>query len=223
VTHISATPPPLLTPSTWHPSQWSGCKEKENLLISDLASGIAVGCSSFFFGPKKAHFSYCGSSDGSDGNGSGRSSSGNTGRSTHLFPAPRVIPCVVNGSLVGAFLPKTLIPPNHPQRVVIEWAAKVMRDSQWYSICRDYVEYRIFLLVTCDTASMMHHVELIMKCPTIRLGISTEGFTYQNDGGVVEECPSHCASMAVSDSLPSPGISYGNGVNFLVTNARILC
>ncbi len=70
---------------------------------------------------------------------------------------------------------------------------------------------------------MTHHVELIMKCPTIRVGISTECFTFQNDGVDVEECPSHRASMAVSDTLPSPGILYGNGMTFLVTNARILC
>ncbi len=158
-----------------------------------------------------------------DGNNSGGSSSGNTGGSTHLFPAPRVIPRVVNGSLVGAFLPQTLIPPDHPQRVIIEWAAKLMRESQWYSMRQDHVEHRIYLLVTCDPASMMHHVELIMKCHTIRLGISTECFTYQNDGVDVEDCPSHGASMAVSDTLPSPGISYGNGMTFLVMNAWILC
>jgi hypothetical protein len=29
--------------------------------------------------------------------------------------------------------------------------------------------------------------------------------------------------MTVSDALPSPGISYGNGMTFLVTNAWILC
>ncbi len=142
----------------------------------------------------------------------------------HPFPAPRVIPRVVNGSLVGAFLaPQTLIPPDHPQRVIIKWAAKLMRESQWYSMRRDYVEHRIYLLVTCDPASMTHHVELIMKYPIIRLGISTECFTYQNDGVDTEECPSHCASMAVSDALPSPGISYGNGMTFLVMNAWILC
>jgi hypothetical protein len=62
-----------------------------------------------------------------------------------------------------------------------------------------------------------------MKCPTIRLGISTKCFTYQNDGVDVEDCPSHCASMEVSDALSSPGISYGSGMTFLVTNARILC
>ncbi len=182
-----------------------------------------MGRGAFFLGGGKAHFSYCRSTDGSDGIGSGGSSSSNTGGSTHPFPAPRVISRVVNGSLVGAFLPQTLIPPNHPQRVIIEWAAKLMRESQWYSIRRDYVEHRIYLLVTCDTASMTPHVELIMKCPTICLGISTECFPYQNDGVDVEECPSHRASMAVSDALPSPEISYGNGMIFSVMNAWILC
>ncbi len=54
------------------------------------------------------------------------------------FPSPRIIPHVSNGSLVGAFLPQTLILPDHPQRVIIKWAAKLMRDLQRYSMCRDY-------------------------------------------------------------------------------------
>jgi hypothetical protein len=62
-----------------------------------------------------------------------------------------------------------------------------------------------------------------MKCPTICLGISTKCFTYWDDRADVEECPSHRASMAVSEALPSPGVSYGNGMTFTVTNAQILC
>ncbi len=70
---------------------------------------------------------------------------------------------------------------------------------------------------------MTHHVKIVMKCPTICLGISTKCFTYQDDGADIEECPSHRASLAVLEALLSPGFSYGNGMTFTVTNARILC
>jgi hypothetical protein len=103
VIQISATPPPQLT--TWHPSQMLECTEKENLSLPDLARGISVGCRRFFWGQKRAHLSCGGSGVGSDENGSGGSSSGRTGRMKHPLPAPRVIPCLVNGSLVGAFYP----------------------------------------------------------------------------------------------------------------------
>ncbi len=88
-----------------------------------------MGRRSFFLAPKKSRLSYSKSSEGSDGNGSGGCSSGKPGGMKHPFPAPRVIPRLVNGSLVGAFLPNTLIPSNHPQHVFIKWAAKLMRES----------------------------------------------------------------------------------------------
>jgi hypothetical protein len=160
---------------------------------------------------------------GSDENGSGKSILGSAGRSSHLCPAPQIIPRVVNGSLVGDFLTQTLIPPDDPQCVIIKWAAKLMHDLQGYSMRRDYVKHRIYLLVTWDPSSMMHHVEIVMKCPTIHLGISTKCFTHWDDGADVEECPSHCASMTVLEALPSSGVSYGNGMTFTVTNAWILC
>ncbi len=76
-----------------------------------------------FLGQKKAQSSFCRS--GSDENGSDGIILGGAGGSSHPFPAPRVIPRVVNGSLVGAFLPQTLIPPDHSQHVIIKMGGKV--------------------------------------------------------------------------------------------------
>ncbi len=166
-----------------------------------------------FFRAKKAWISFCGS--GSDENSSGRSILGGAGGSPHPFPAPRVISRVVNGSLVGAFLPQTLILLDHSQCVIIKWVAKLMHDSQWYSMRREYVEHRIYLLVACDPFSMTHHVEIVMKCPTIHLEISTKCFTYWDDRADVEECQSHRASVAVSEALPSPGVFLWKWYNIL--------
>ena len=141
----------------------------------------------------------------------------------HPHTFTKVIPRVENGVLSGEFLPQTIIPANHPHREIIQCAANLMHQSKFYKTCRDYVEYRIYLLVTCDPTKSMHHVELIMKCPTIRLGISVECFMYRNDGVDMDECPSYRGTSAVLDALPFSGIDYGNGMTFSVTNARILC
>ena len=41
-----------------------------------------------------------------------------------------------------------------------------------------------------NVANATHHAEAVAKCPTIRLGISDECFTYCNSGfDVMNECP----------------------------------
>ena len=74
-----------------------------------------------------------------------------------------------------------------------------------------------------DVSKVTHHAEAIAKCPTIRLGVSDECFTYCNPGANMNECPSFRATHACSDGLPPTGIDYGNGFRFCVTNARIIC
>jgi hypothetical protein len=74
-----------------------------------------------------------------------------------------------------------------------------------------------------DPSQVTHHAEAIAKCPTIRLGVSDECFTYCNPGANMNECPSFRATHACSDGLPPTGTDYGNGLRFCVTNARIIC
>ena len=69
-------------------------------------------------------------------------------------------------------------------------------------------------------SKVIHHAEAVVKCPTIRLGVSDECFTYCNAGANMNECPSFQATHACSDGLPPTGIDYGNGLTFCVTNAQ---
>ena len=39
-----------------------------------------------------------------------------------------------------------------------------------------------------DPSKVTHHAEAIAKCPTIRLGVSDECFTYCNPGANMNEC-----------------------------------
>ena len=142
---------------------------------------------------------------------------------TNPFCGPRAIPRFLNGDFVGKFLPQVQIPADHPRGDDIRRAADFLRASPAYKYRSDYIEHRIWILVGIDPSQVTHHAEAIAKCPTIRLGVSDECFTYCNPGANMNECPSFRATNACSDALPPTGIEYGNGLNFCVTNARILC
>ena len=142
---------------------------------------------------------------------------------TNPFRGPREIPRILDGVLLGQFLPQVQIPPSHPRGDIIRWAAATLRALPAYQTRRDYIEHRIWILVRMDPSQVTHHAEAIAKCPTIRLGVSDECFTYCNPGANMNECPSFRATHACSDGLPPTGIDYGNGLTFCVANARIIC
>ena len=98
-----------------------------------------------------------------------------------------------------------------------------MRTLPAYKARRDYIERPIWTLVGIDPSQVTHHAEAVVKCPTIRLGVSDECFTYCNAGANMNECPSFRATHACSDGVPPTGIDYGNGLTFCVANARIIC
>jgi hypothetical protein len=100
---------------------------------------------------------------------------------------------------------------------------KVWRALPAYKSRSDYIEHRIWTLVWMNPSQVTHHAEVVAKCPTIRLAVSDECFTYCNAGANMNECPSFRATHACSDGLPPTGIDYGNGLRFCVTNARIIC
>jgi hypothetical protein len=115
------------------------------------------------------------------------------------------------------------IPADHPRGEDIRMAAATLRTLPAYLTRSDYIEHRMWTLVTMDVSKVTHHAEAVAKCPTIRLGVSDECFTYCNEGANMNECPSFQATHACSDGLPPTGIDYGNGLRFCVTNARIIC
>ena len=143
---------------------------------------------------------------------------------TNPFGGPRKIPNEKkDGVFFGQFLPQVPIPADHPRGDEIRRAAAFWRASPAYKERSDYIEHRIWILVGMDPSKVTHHAEAIAKCPTIRLGVSDECFTYCNPGANMNECPSFRATHACSDGLPPTGIDYGNGFRFCVTNARIIC
>ena len=142
---------------------------------------------------------------------------------TNQFRGPREIPRFLNGVLLGQFLPQVQIPADHPRGEIIRWAAATLRTLPAYQTRSDYIEHRIWTLVTMDVPKVTHHAEAVAKCPTIRLGVSDKCFTYCNAGANMNECPLFRATHACSDGLPPTGIDYGNGLTFCVTNARIIC
>ncbi len=109
---------------------------------------------------------------------------------TNQFRGPREIPCFLNGVFVGQFLPQVQIPANHPRGEIIRLAAATLRTLPAYLTRSDYIEHRIFTLVTMDVSNVTHHTEAVAKCPTIRLGVSDECFTYCNAGADMNKCPS---------------------------------
>jgi len=129
----------------------------------------------------------------------------------------------LNGVFVGQFLSQVQIPADHPRGDDIRRVAAILRALTAYLTRSDYIEHRICILVGMDPSQVTHHAEAIAKCPTIRLGVSDECFTYCNPGANMNECPSFRATHACSDGLPPTGIDYGNGLTFCVTNARIIC
>ena len=137
---------------------------------------------------------------------------------------PREIPRKKkDGVFFGQFLPQVQIPADHPRGDEIRRAANFLRAQPAYKDRSDYIEHRIWILVGMDPSQVTHHAEAIAKCPTIRLGVSDECFTYCNPGASMNECPSFRATHACSDGFPPTGIDYGNGLRFCVTNARIIC
>ena len=139
------------------------------------------------------------------------------------FSGPREIPRFLNGVFVGQFLPQVQIPADHPRGDDIRRVAVILQALPAYLTRSDYIEHQICILVGMDPSQVTHHAEAIAKCPTIRLGVSDECFTYCNPGANMNECPSFRATHACSDGLPPTGIDYGNGLTFCVTNARIIC
>ena len=139
------------------------------------------------------------------------------------FGGPREIPHLEDGVFFGLFLPQVQIPADHPRGDDIRRAAATWRASPAYKDRRDYIEHRIWILVGMDPSQVTHHAEAIAKCPTIRLGVSDECFTYCNPGANMNECTLFRATHACSDGLPPTGIDYGNRFRFCVTNARIIC
>jgi hypothetical protein len=144
---------------------------------------------------------------------------------TNPLGGPREIPRRKDGVFFGQFLPQVQIPADHPRGDDIRRAAAA---AFWcaltaYKERSDYIEHRIWILVGMEPSQVTHHAEAIAKCPTIRLGVSDECFTYCNPGANMNECPSFRATHACSDGLPPTGIDYGNGLTFCVTNARIIC
>ena len=125
----------------------------------------------------------------------------------------------MNGVLLGQFLPQVQIPTDHPWGEDIRMAAATLRTLPAYLTRSDYIEHRMWTLVTMDVSKVTHHTEAVAKCPTIRLGVSDECFTYCNAGANMNECPSFRATHACSDGLPPTGIDCGNGLRFCVTNA----
>ena len=124
---------------------------------------------------------------------------------------------------MGQFLPQVQIPVDHPRGEIIRWAAVTLRTLLSYLTRSDYIEHQILTLVTMDVFKVTHHAEAVAKCPTIRLGVSDECFTYCNAGANMNERPSFRATNARSDGLPPTGIDYGNGLTFCVKNAQIIC
>jgi hypothetical protein len=108
---------------------------------------------------------------------------------TNPFSGPREIPRFLNGVFMGQFLPQVQIPADHPSGEIIRWAAATLRTLPAYQTRSDYIEHRIWTLVTMDVPKVTHHAEAVAKCPTIRLGVSDECFTYCNAGANMNECP----------------------------------
>ena len=106
---------------------------------------------------------------------------------TNPFSGPREIPRFLNGVFMGQFLPQAQIPADHPQGEVIRWAAATLCALPAYKTRRDYIEHRIWTLVTMDVSKVTHHTEAVAKCPTIRLGVSDKCFTYCNAGANMNE------------------------------------
>ena len=92
------------------------------------------------------------------------------------FSGPRVIPRFLNGVFWGQFLPQVQIPMSHPRGDIIRSAAATMRALPAYLVRSDYIEHRIWTLVSMDVTKVTHHAEAVAKCPTIRLGIKDECF-----------------------------------------------
>jgi len=110
--------------------------------------------------------------------------------SDNPFCGPREIPRFLNGVFVGQFLPQVQIPADHPRGDDIRRVAAILRALPAYLTRGDYIEHRIWTLMTMDVSKVTHHAEAIAKCPTIRLGVSDECFTYCNPGTNMNECPS---------------------------------
>ena len=125
---------------------------------------------------------------------------------------------------MGQFLPQVQIPADHPRGEIIRWAAACLYTLPAYKTRSDYIEHRIWTLVSMNVDNVTHHVEAVAKCSTIRLGVSDECFTYCNAGALTWMSAPSQATHASSNGLPPTGIDYGNGLKFCITNnVRIIC
>ena len=134
---------------------------------------------------------------------------------TNPFGGPREIPHSEDGVFFGQFLPQVPIPVDHPRGDEIRRTAAFWRASPAYKERSDYIEHRIWILVGMDPSKVTHHAEAIAKCPTIRLGVSDECFTYCNPGANMNECPSFRATHACSDGLPLLELTMETGLDFV--------
>jgi hypothetical protein len=86
---------------------------------------------------------------------------------TNPFRGPREIPRILDGVLLGQFLPQVQIPADHPRGEDIRRAAATLRTLPAYLTRSDYIEHRIWTLVGMDPSQVTHHAEAVVKCPAI--------------------------------------------------------
>jgi hypothetical protein len=96
--------------------------------------------------------------------------------------------------------------------------SKLIRSIPGYETKHGYatIEYVIWLMIQINPSPVPYVTFLILKCTTIRLGLSVGIRGTSNNGANPMECPSYRAIMAIARCFSQPaGINYGNVVYHL--------
>jgi hypothetical protein len=106
------------------------------------------------------------------------------------------------------------------------YAATLMRSLPGYETNHGFatVEYLIFIMIQLNPLTVPYVNFFILKCTTIRLGLSVGIWGTKNRNANEMECPSYRAIMAIAKCFPPVGINYGkHGFPIGFFNARTKC